>query len=215
MDWSHDRRAGTGRRRADRDERSALNDLLHDLGHDLATLSLLTESVRADPALSPDTRTRVELIDAQVTRLIDLVRGGPLRPVDAIDVTALLAQLVSVFAAAGAPVELVPGEPVRAVLDPGVLWRVVANLVDNAVRAGGAVRVGASGGDKTVVEVADSGPGFGAGPPGHAGRGLGIVDGLVRAAGGTVEITPELPTGTRIRVTFGVVEPADGTPEAE
>ncbi|MBM7772830.1 signal transduction histidine kinase [Actinokineospora baliensis] len=213
MHWPNDRRVGPGRRSTDRaNPLGATQDVLHDLGHELATLALLTAAVAADPGLSAPTSTRVELIQAQVARLVDLVHGTPVTA--PVDVRAVLDQVVAVAAAAGAPVELAPGEPVTSTLDPGVLWRVVSNLVANAVRAGGAVLVEITGTDPLVVEVVDTGPGFGAGPPGRSGRGLGIVDGLVRSVGGITRITPELPAGTRIRVAFGVVEPTEGTPEA-
>ncbi|WP_026425355.1 ATP-binding protein [Actinokineospora inagensis] len=213
MDWPNDRRVGPGRRTTDRaNALHAAEDVLHDIDHELATLALLVESVRTAAELRADTRTRVGLIAEQVARLTDLVRGTPVTA--PLDVRALLGRLVGVAAAAGAPVDLDPGEPVFAPLDPGVLWRVVANLVANAVRAGGTVRVAVVGTDPVAVDVVDTGPGFGAGPPGRSGRGLGIVDGLVRSVGGVVRITPELPAGTRIRVTFGVVEPTDDPPEA-
>ncbi|GLW94535.1 ATP-binding protein [Actinokineospora globicatena] len=213
MDWPQDRRIGPGRRSTDQVRPfGADDDVLHDIGHELATLALLAESVRGAAELSEPTRTRVALIESQVARLVDLVRGTPVA--SSVDVRALLGQVVAVAAAAGAPVELEPGGQVSAELDAAVLWRVVSNLVANAVRAGGEVRVAVVGTDPLVVEVADSGPGFGSGPPGRAGRGLGIVDGLVRSVGGVVRITPRLPVGTRIRVAFGVVEPPEGTPEA-
>ncbi|WP_084476961.1 ATP-binding protein [Actinokineospora enzanensis] len=209
MDWPQDRRAGVGRRRSDRSE---LPDLLHDLGHGLATLALLTESVRGAAELRPDTLTRVGLIEEQLARLLALLRETP--AIAPVDVRALLTQLVSVASAAGAPVTLAPGDPVVTPVDARLLWRVVTNLVDNAVRAGGTVHVHAFPGPPATIEVVDTGPGFGAGPPGVAGRGLAIVDSLVRTLGGTVRITGELPAGTRIRVTLGVVEPAEDTPEA-
>ncbi|GAA3009796.1 ATP-binding protein [Actinokineospora diospyrosa] len=213
MDWPNDRRVGAGRRSTDGvHPLGATQDVLHDLGHELATLDLLTTAVLAAPELAASTRTRVELMAAQVARLVDLVHGTPVTA--PVDVRALLGQVVAVAAEAGAPVRLAPGEPVTAALDPAVLWRVVANLVANAVRAGGQVLVEITGTDPLVVEVVDTGPGFGAGPPGRSGRGLGIVDGLVRSVGGVTRITRELPAGTRIRVAFGVVEPTEGTPEA-
>ncbi|MGQ0841663.1 sensor histidine kinase [Actinokineospora sp.] len=217
MSQPDDPRMGTGRRQTDWYSPAALRDLLHDLGHNLATVALLTESVITDDTLAAATRGRVELIAQEVARLLDLVRGTSStdRPVD---VHGLLGQFVSVVAATGAPVALAPGEPVHLHVDATLLWRVVANLVDNAVRAAGQagrVRVAVKGAaGRVTVEVADDGPGFGAGPPGRDGRGLGIVDALVRAAGGTIDIQPELPTGTRIAVVFPRDADYDGPSEA-
>ncbi len=92
--------------------------------------------------------------------------------------------------------------------DQGLLERVIANLVDNALRYGGTtpVRVGAARvGDRTVITVADTGPGVPRGEAesmfepfqrmgdrdntGGVGLGLSVVRGFVDAMGGTVSAT--------------------------
>lgn len=115
--------------------------------------------------------------------------------------------------------------------DAGALLRALANLTGNALRhtpSGGCVFVrGARAGDDVVLEVADGcgglapdvlarafEPGFRGtaartpGPDSGAGLGLAIVDGIVRAHGGTAEVENTGP-GCTFRVRLPVaVDPA-------
>jgi len=189
-----------------------LRGLLHDLGHGLATLSLLTETVRADDSLSEDTRERVFAVDRETKRLPATVRGavvprtrGPAPPMD---VRELLGQIVSLASLAGpTSVVLMPGPPVRLAVEESLLWRMVTNLVDNAVRAAGvngrvAVSVRPAPGG-TVVEVCDDGPGFGAATGGWGSLGLGIVRRLAQECGCEFALRArEGARGTAARLTF-------------
>src|SRR5260370_10241114 len=73
MEWSLDRRAGQGRRGSDGRDVLAMRGLLHDLGHELTTLSYLAQAVRGDPALPSGSRARMELVSLEVSRLTDIV----------------------------------------------------------------------------------------------------------------------------------------------
>jgi signal transduction histidine kinase len=84
---------------------------------------------------------------------------------------------------------------------------VITNLVDNAVRAAGPtgrVRLGVhparSVGQDVVIDVVDDGPGFPFGPPGSSLRGLELVNRLLTACGGRLELHEAAPHGTRARV---------------
>jgi len=187
---------------------SALRDLLHDLGHDLATLSCLVEGLRGDAGLPEQTLRRVELIDQEMIRLRDHVRQAVERS-SAPGVVSVrsMAQRVVVLIdeVAETRVVLRPGDDVSLRITESVLWRILKNVVDNAVRAagpGGRVEVGAalSGNGQVIVEVADDGPGYPNGSPGWASRGLKIVTGLVAARGGSFDVRARLPRGTCVRI---------------
>ena len=86
-----------------------------------------------------------------------------------------------------------------------LLWRVLSNLVDNAVRAAGPqgrVTVAVRQEENAVVEVADDGPGFGAAPKGEASLGLDVVISLLEASGGTLEVRGRSAGGTLVRMTL-------------
>ena len=85
------------------------------------------------------------------------------------------------------------------------------NVVDNAARAAGragsvTMAVRQDGGP--VIEVADNGPGFGAGPPGTASLGLGVVRSLLEACGGSLAIEVPPRGGTTVRVTLPAQVPS-------
>ncbi|AXB44430.1 sensor histidine kinase [Amycolatopsis albispora] len=187
-------------------------EFLHDLGHSLATLSYLVEAVRADHELRPGTRRRVDAIDQETNRLLAMVRDA-MAPGDqprlaVVDVREVLEQIVSLVSLASeTTVVVTPGPPVSLLVDESLLWRMVANLVDNAVRAAGpGGRVEVSAGQEqgvTVVDVADNGPGFGAGQGGWASLGLGIVERLAEACRCRFEVVTAASGGTRVRLAFG------------
>ena len=108
-----------------------------------------------------------------------------------------------------------PGPPTVVRTEPATLWRVIANLVDNAVRAAGPlgtveIVVDHSGRDAVTIDVIDDGPGFQRGPTGVGRLGLGVVSRLLDACGGRLQILDVAPHGTRMRV----VLPTHGRPAA-
>jgi signal transduction histidine kinase len=148
-------------------------------------------------------------------------------PRELLDVGRLAAESVERYAAgrAAVVVEVSPSPTVLA--DPGAVRRVLANLLDNAVRyAASAVVVGVgTGADGGVlVQITDDGPGI---PPedrdrvferfsrlhdardrgtGGSGLGLAIVRELVSQQGGSVGLGDAVdgadPPGLRVRVWF-------------
>ncbi|MEX1154749.1 sensor histidine kinase, partial [Parvibaculum sp.] len=104
--------------------------------------------------------------------------------------------------------------------DPDHLFRILLNLMRNAAQAlaesetGGDIRVAAHRADDHVhIDVADTGPGLpekarthlfepfaGGVRAGGAGLGLAIVDELVRAHGGHVDLVESGPAGTHFRI---------------
>jgi signal transduction histidine kinase len=193
-----------------------MQGLLHDLGHQLMTLSLLAEPLRADSTLSADARQRMELVLREMFRALDMVTDTVAAPGpdvhvgadDHADVRELAGQVAQLCALAyDAEVELLPGPPATLQASPMIIWRVLANLVDNAARAAGpqgrvSISVAPDRAGDVVIEVTDDGPGFESGPAGLAGLGLSVVDGLLRESGGGISVGSTPGRGTSVRAAF-------------
>ena len=189
--------------------------LLHDLGHQLMTVSLLAEALQAECGLSAEGRRRSELMVAEAARALGMIddarRTVPRPPDDAaaqLTDVRLLAARACELAAAGhqATVRLEPGGPAYMHITPTLVWRVLWNLLDNAVRAAGPdghVQVAIGRGSGTEISVTDDGPGPGRGPAGSAGLGLPAVRQLVAVAGGQLTIGERAGGGTVARAVFG------------
>jgi signal transduction histidine kinase len=212
MEPSLERRRGPGRRRTDSQDERRLRGLLHDLGHQMTTLSYLVEAVRADTPQGRDSGFRLELLAAEMSRVLDLIDHGiyglhsehqPDEQVT-VELRALAGQVAKLASFAHeADVELLPGPHAEVEASPAMLWRVLTNVVDNAGRAaghGGRVTLAISQPGETIVEVADTGPGFGAGEPGLASLGLQIVDSLLSSCEGTMEVRSPEGDGTVVRI---------------
>ncbi|WP_309056968.1 HAMP domain-containing sensor histidine kinase [Streptomyces sp.] len=205
-------------RRAEARARRFAADVSHELRTPLAGMLAVTEVLDEDAGtLDSDTARAVRLISAETGRLAVLVedlmeisrfdaRAAELHSdeVDAADCVRKTLQNRHWTDPARVVADL--SEGIRARLDPRRFDVVVANLVGNALRHGGApvtVRVYAEG-DTLVTEVADQGPGihpdvlphvfdrFYKADPARtrsAGSGLGLAITLenVRLHGGTVE----------------------------
>jgi signal transduction histidine kinase len=192
--------------------------LLHDLGHQVMTLSLLADSVCDEGALSATAAQRMDIVKQEIVRIVELIAdsmspdaaSARTEMIDLRQAAGEVAQLVSV--AHGTAVTVQPGGPAVVSISASLLWRVLRNLVDNAVRAagpGGHVVIRIEQDLQTVLEIADTGPGFGCGPSGAAGLGLTVVRNLLRAAGGRLDIANDPEGGARVRVTFGL-DPGHG-----
>jgi signal transduction histidine kinase len=127
------------------------------------------------------------------------------------------------------PVQVKGSAQVRG--DEDAIERAVLNLVENAARhAVGRVDVDVSSdGDRAVVAVRDDGPGFppellgqaagrfvrgtngGRGTENGAGLGLAIVDAIVGAHGGSVQVGTSPGGGAEVRLRLPRAEPADVT----
>ncbi|WP_225729775.1 MULTISPECIES: sensor histidine kinase KdpD [unclassified Nocardia] len=214
---------------ADRLRRALLSAVSHDLRTPLAGAKAAVSSLRSDDVeFSPeDTSELLETIEESVDQLTALV--GNLLDQSRLAVGVVQPQLRTVYLdevvhralvsvgmgarglrrAAMDRVKVEVGEvSVRA--DAGLLERVVANLIDNALRHAPRdtpVRVTAErDGDRAIIAVVDTGPGI---PPGSeeqlfepfqrlgdrdnttgVGLGLSVVRGFVEAMGGTVHAEP-------------------------
>jgi signal transduction histidine kinase len=200
---------------------SGVQGVLHDLGHQMMTVSLLAESLRsalpADEQSGTGARRQAALMVRETMRALTMIAGSvvpagrvplPRAPSEQlIDVRELAAGVTRLSQRDGqAVVRLRPGPAAFMTIDPTAVWRVLGNLVGNAVRAAGPaghVEISIGRGDGTTIEVCDDGPGFGDGPAGTAGRGLSVVAELLAATGGELGIRPRSGGGTCVRATFG------------
>ncbi|MGN6577945.1 MAG: sensor histidine kinase [Nocardioides sp.] len=207
--------------------RRFLADASHELRTPLTSIRGFAELYRQGAARDPAELDRLmRRIEDEASRMGDLVEDllllarldqrRPLRQ-DLVDVVVLAADAVH-DARAAAPdhvvrlsVETAPGDGDAGILvrgDEARLRQVLMNLVSNAVRhtppgTHVEVRAGAAGGN-AVLEVADDGPGLPAGE--GSGLGLTIVEELVRAHGGRLEVETAPGAGA----TFRVVVPQAG-----
>ncbi|MBM3373432.1 MAG: two-component sensor histidine kinase, partial [Betaproteobacteria bacterium] len=140
------------------------------------------------------------------------------RMAEAADLNAVVAAAVERYARAPHPVQFTPGATRPMPLRAQAVQRLVANLVDNALRHGNApveVTTGCEG-DCNLIEVLDSGPGI---PESQAARmlqpftrmdsarstsgtglGLAIVERIARLHGGDVQLLARDGGGLRARV---------------
>ncbi|MFD1814364.1 ATP-binding protein, partial [Rhodococcus gannanensis] len=212
---------------ADRLRRALLSAVSHDLRTPLAAVKAAVSSLRSeDIEFSPeDTAELLATVEESTDQLTSLVGNlldssrlaagvvrPELRPVYLDEVVHRA--LVGIGGTTGASDRIRVDVGAQAVLaDGGLLERVIANLVDNALRYApdSPVRVAAaSAGDRVLITVADSGPGVRRDAEDRmfdsfqrlgdrdtttgVGLGLSVARGFVEAMGGSVSAT-ETPGG--------------------
>jgi two-component system sensor histidine kinase KdpD len=231
-------------RRSDELKSALVDSVSHDLRTPLATIRAAAGSL-ADPdiELSPeDRRQAARAIDAEAERLNRLVgnlldmsriQGGALvADIEAIPVAELVEPALARASAAAdhraIQVDL-PGNLPSVRADAALLDRVVANLLENALKHAGPddpilVRAGASADGTVSLVVEDGGPGVpdealprlfdrffrverpGEGPRRGFGLGLAVVRGLVEAMGGRVSAAPSSLGGLAVTVVLPAAE---------
>jgi two-component system, OmpR family, osmolarity sensor histidine kinase EnvZ len=195
--------------RLDADRALILAGVSHDLRTPLSRLRLGLEMSGADSQLKEGMTADIEEMDRTINQFLDFARtDGGEAPRHA-DLAAIAAEVAEHYRRHGRSVATdlaaVPELPLQAM----AMRRVVLNLVDNALRYGGrevGIRVRAE--DRAVVlEVEDRGPGIpvseverlkqpftrleiARSDKGGAGLGLAIVERVVRAHGGRLELLP-------------------------
>ncbi|HEX6074653.1 MAG TPA: sensor histidine kinase [Micromonosporaceae bacterium] len=121
-----------------------------------------------------------------------------------VSVDRIAAEVVAALRLGGDATVTLRAEQAWADVEELDLWRALRNVVDNAVRAAGehgtvAVQVYLDDG-WAVTEVDDDGPGFGAGPPGLASLGLGIVRDFTDGSGGSLQIGQSRLGGSLVQI---------------
>ncbi len=196
-------------------QRAFVADSAHELRSPLASMRTQLEVAQRlgeGGELATDLLADVTRLAALVEDLLLLARAGsdarPPSMRESLDVRALLVTTAGRYADARVPVSVVPGPAVYASVSSEELQRVLANLVDNAVRhAGSHVELAArTEGGRAVLTVIDDGPGIPAGErervferfarlddardrdAGGTGLGLAIVRELLRRSDGSISL---------------------------
>jgi signal transduction histidine kinase len=228
-------------------QREFVGDAAHELRSPLANMRTQLEVAQhlgpaADwPTVGEDLHTDVGRLSRLVDDLLLLARtdaSAPLSRPATVDLAAIVREVGTRPSAV--PVTLsVLAEPAWTVGSADDLRRVLANLVDNALRyALTTVAVSSTlsstvDGTRAVLSVTDDGPGIPEGDrdrvferftrlddarardAGGSGLGLAIVRELVRRHGGTVHLSDAVPTGLRVEVRLPVASPPSSRPQAD
>lgn len=208
--------------------------ILAAVAHDMRTY-LTRLRLRAEFIDDPDQRQRATTDIEEMSALLDdtlLFAGLEASPTafTAVDIVAELTALAETRVVMGERVTWsAPSDLPRILMtSPLALRRMVGNLLDNAVRYGGAARLSAGADDQAVwIEVSDSGAGvapedlarilepFSRLEPsrgrhsGGAGLGLSIVQGLAHAQGGWLSLTNGDRPGVGLVARLGFPKAAD------
>jgi two-component system, OmpR family, sensor histidine kinase KdpD len=231
--------------KADELRRSLLSAVSHDLRTPLAAAKAAVSSLRSgDVAFSPEDTAEllatveesIDQLTALVGNLLDSSRlaAGVVRPelrrvyLEEVVPRALLGLSKGTFRSGLDRVKVEVGDAV-AMADAGLLERVLANLIDNALRYApqGMVRVYAGRvGDRVLINVADEGPGVPRGMENQifepfqrmgdrdnrigVGLGLSVAKGFVEAMGGSMSATDTPGGGLTVAVDLAA-PPGDRT----
>jgi signal transduction histidine kinase len=179
--------------------------IAHDLRQPAAAISALAAAARLQPGVTPEMREYLDGIAREASAISRLCRAFVQRA------STTSFRLDHLVADAVERARLVFATEIGTALEPVVLsgeeivWqRITGNLLENGCRAAGArgtVKVEVNVEDAAVVlEVADSGPGFGNAEAGLAGAGFAIVVRGAERHGGHVEIGRSALGGAAVRV---------------
>ncbi len=139
--------------------------MLGAIGHDLKT-PLAALRVRIESVEDATERGRMAATIDDIARALDdilsLARAGRVRePREVTDLSALVAALVEEYEDMGQPVVLTDAPRLNLAVRATWLRSAIRNLIDNALRYGGAARVTLAREDvETVIAVEDDGPGI-------------------------------------------------------
>jgi two-component system osmolarity sensor histidine kinase EnvZ len=217
------------RKKLDDERALLLAGVSHDLRTPLARIRLSVEMLdhgnhAGDTSLREGIEQDINDIDAAINQFLDFARAASSESATpAADLNALVEGLVARYTRGAKPVTFQPGDVPPLALRTLAMQRVIANLIDNALRHGngGAVEIITGHASNTAfLEVLDRGPGI---PPEHAermlqpftrmdsarstsgtGLGLAIVERIARLHGGGVKLLPREGGGLRARVELAV-----------
>jgi two-component system, OmpR family, osmolarity sensor histidine kinase EnvZ len=224
-------------KRADDDRAMLLAGISHDLRTPLSRIRLGVEMLPpGDDMLREGMVKDIEEIDAVIGQFLEFARSGSdSGNAGEADLSAVVKSVVERYERQGRPVSAQPGPPLLLMLRVPSIQRLLANLIDNALRyAGTAVEVRtAAVGAHAVLSVLDRGPGISpdqaermlqpftrldtARSTTSSGLGLAIVDRIARMHGGSIRLLQREGGGLEARVELPL-QPAgrlQGTPARE
>jgi two-component system osmolarity sensor histidine kinase EnvZ len=209
-------------KRLDDERMLLLAGVSHDLRTPLARIRLGLEMMddRGDPELREGLVQDIEDIDVAIGQFLDFARlRDSEEPAAGADLNALIDSVVARYSRGGKAVRFEPGEVPPLSIRMRGMQRLLGNLIDNALKHGGAGGVDVGTGTNAgvvYVEVLDRGAGI---PPEAAervlqpftrleaartgsgtGLGLAIVDRVARMHGGIVRLLSREGGGLRARV---------------
>jgi signal transduction histidine kinase len=205
-------------RRYVEDRTAMMGAIAHDLRTPLTRLRFRIEGLPEEQRMkiSSDIDQMEEMISAALNFVRDTTRPGERTP---LELSSLLESLCDEMAETGAATEVESGEKVVLEGDPMALRRLFSNLLENAVKFGGAARTRVFRDEANAfVEIEDDGPGI---PPsdsekvfepfyrrepsrsrqtGGIGLGLAVVRSIARGHGGDVALMNRVGGGLTARV---------------
>jgi signal transduction histidine kinase len=201
------------------DDRTAMvGAISHDLRTPLARIRFKLEAKTPDRAAI---LSDVEKMEAMIGSVLAFIRdAAAVDRREDLDLLSVAEVVVDDAALTGGDVQLVDSVPLTVTGDAVALQRLLGNLVDNALKYGGAARVRIREQDRqAVVEIEDDGPGLPSAElarvfepfyradasrnldRGGVGLGLAVARSLARAHGGDVELISK-PGGLTARVSL-------------
>ena len=204
--------------RTDADRALILAGVSHDLRTPLARLRLGVEMSGAPDSEVNAMVSDIEEMDRIIGQFLDFGRGAPQEPPQTLDLVQFTREVIEPYRLRGVDLHLDAPESLLGPARALSLRRALANLIDNALRYAGEdmaldISVGVQEGD-LCIEVADRGPGI---PESEvermrhpftrlekarsnakgAGLGLAIVERVMRAHGGRLDLLPREGGGLR------------------
>jgi two-component system osmolarity sensor histidine kinase EnvZ len=210
-------------RQTERERALMLAGISHDLRTPLTKLRLIVEILRdkTEPELATSMTRSIEEMDAIVGQFLDFARGEEAEPLAPTRLDVLAAEVQAAFSDHGETLQLEGAFTDAVPMRPQAVRRAMVNLAENAFRHGRPPVRLRLGGDKDHAwfEVVDSGRGIspeeaeslkqpfrraGHARSGAAGAGLGlaIVERIVRAHGGRLDLLAAQGGGLRARVSL-------------
>ncbi len=205
------------------DRTRMLAAISHDLRTPLTRLRLRVEAVVDDPEEQQKMLQDLQRMDAMISSALSFLRDASRdEPVELIDFASLLQSVCDDFVDTGRDAQYIGLPSLSLRCRPGMLGRAVTNLIENAIKFGGAAIVDLARDEKgsAVMHVDDDGPGipdlekprafdpfYRLDPArnaeiGGVGLGLSIARSIVQIHNGQISLLDRKPHGLRVVVSL-------------